>query len=112
MTVLQRYKEKLHTPGDNSPGARFIQSDQAARDDWDTNKERRAELVDNLGEVNHELSEIETNLGAWVADKLVDYKEYTVRLGELRLEIEALQSGVKYLDDQAELIRRYNPGID
>ena len=108
MTTQMRYKEDLHTPGDNRPGpADIVRHDPAVADDFDTKLARRRELKGMLTAVNGEQVSIETNLGALVSEG-GNYKKATNRLAELRAETEALEAGIDYLTGRMDLLKRTN----
>ena len=83
------------------------QHDPAVREKFDAMVSRRRELAERLTEANRDREQILINLGAWVAEGC-DYEVYTARLAELRLETEALEAGILYVDGQAELLKRSN----
>ena len=68
---------------------------------------RAQELRVHLTTSRHEIEKILTGLGELVASG-AKYKEQVSRLAELRADIEALNSGLEYTQNQRELLRRFN----
>ena len=68
---------------------------------------RAQELRVHLTTSKHEIEKILTGLGELVASG-AKYKQQVSRLAELRADIEALNFGLEYTQNQRELLRRFN----
>jgi len=59
-----RYKERLYTPGDNSPPKHeLVRFNEEVKADWDAIQTRRRELSARLAAINSEQADIKNNFG-------------------------------------------------
>ena len=103
---MARYNE-VFTPGRELLGKETVGYDQEVEDKYTGLISRRHELNLQLGSVNGETDKILVNLGELVASGK-KYKKQTDRLAVLRSESEALNEGIRYLNNQCDLLKRMN----
>ena len=71
---------------------------------------RRRELQLQIPANQQEQEHILGNMGVLIAERC-DYGDLVGKLSALRAEAEALQAGVRQLDNRAELMKRLNPWL-
>jgi hypothetical protein len=89
------------------PIPEHITYEPEVQEKYDVLISRRQEIDSQLIAVDREENEILINLGEQVA-KGSNYKKQVDRLAALRLESEALHEGVRYLNNQRDLLKRIN----
>lgn len=97
-----------YTPGQDKPGpAVIVNYNETIQMEYNGLKSRRRELTTQVRQCSAEINQVQANLGAMAAEGC-DYSEYTANLGQLRLQVEALELGIHYLDGQMGLLKRSN----
>ena len=97
----------LYTPGSDRIGKDTIRHDQDVEDKYFLLTSRRADLRLQLDQGNREQDRIMDGLGELVASG-AEYQKQIDRLAASRMETEALEAGLHYLDGQCGLMRRMN----
>ena len=89
------------------PKAEIKGYDPEVQNEYDALTSRRGELRDELSAVNGEKNKILANLGelVYLGSK---YAKHTDRLAKLRQQVEAVESGILFVDNQRGLLERMN----
>ena len=82
-----------------------ITRDPEVQEQYDVMISRLRELRSELAAVNSEINQILAAIGKQVAQG-DDWQKSIARVGKLRLESEALEAGIRYINGQIELLRR------
>ena len=93
--------------GNKTPPITIVNYDQDVQDKYGSLTTRRAALQERLSQGKREQNKILEGLGELVATG-AKYKPATDRLAALRLESEALELGIQYVNGQCGLLRRNN----
>ena len=103
-----RYKSELHTPGNQSLGKpTIVRFDPEIQNEYSSLMQKRSELDARLRSGYNRQDAIVKEMGIAIAAG-EDYKTLAKQLSDLRLEEEALESGIAHLNGQAGLLKRVN----
>ena len=100
------FKEQLYTPGARI-GKQTVTFDGDIQAQFDSLGAKRRELELTLKSGRGEREQILDSLGEMVASG-ANYAKQLARLAALRQESEAIEAGIKYIDGQLGLLKRYN----
>jgi len=102
------FKNELYTPGKQTPGKpEIIGFEQSVADTWAEMQSRLRDLSAQLARVKNEIEKVKTDLAFLVVERC-EYKAECKRLGELRLEAEAIELGIDAIEQKSEILKRNN----